>query len=456
MCSETCVGGGASCTTISNYVCKALSYSSSTGRFTGTITTNGCPNYTPVGSPTGTCTTATIPSVSAGSDGKPVALAFGGEVAYLLNGQLMYGSVEQGISCTDVTTGKTGTCAKGTDVWTCLQELRFYCPNNYAAATIANDYPGFVDSMADQCGFHASPYHLHYSPQCSTPNYAATKSSKGHSPLVAVSKDGYGIYGLYETADKEPTDLDACNGHWGTVNTDEPYTDAASGISGFAGSTATYVYHYHTSSKYPYTIGCYKADATTGLTGTTYPTVSYDTCTTLVNGLYDNAAFCKSYIPIHAASGTIAWFDDYCQCKPTSAGGPQASIVYSNTSYTSETNTAHLTAAQLPADAKCWPGFGGWTTALAGGAYMYPITTTVGGYKSEYCSESAYAVAAYGSVGTSWSWVPTAAPTRTPTTAAPTRTPTTAAPTRTPTTAAPTRAPTSKTVEEETLLAVLQ
>jgi hypothetical protein len=56
--------------------------------------------YTPVGSPTSlrTRTTATIPSVSAGSDGKPVALAFGGEVAYLPNGQLMYGSVEQGIS----------------------------------------------------------------------------------------------------------------------------------------------------------------------------------------------------------------------------------------------------------------------------------------------------------------------------------------------------------------------
>jgi len=184
----------------------------------------------------------------------------------------------------------------------------------------------------------------------------------------------------------------------------------------------------------------------------------------------DTRYYTLAYYAVQAAnfnklSGTIAWFDDNRQCKPTSAGGPQASIVYSNTSYTSATNTAHLTAAQLPAGAKCWPGFGGWTTALAGGAYMYPITTTVGGYKSEYCSESAYAVAAYGSVGTSWSWVPTAAPTRTPTTAAPTRTPTTAAPTRTPTTAAPTRtpttaaptrAPTSKTVEEETLLAVLQ
>jgi len=433
MCSETCQGSGAACSTIPNYVCKALTYSSSTGKFSGSISTNGCPNYTPVGSPTGTCTTATIPSVSAGSDGKPVALAFGGEIAYLLNGQLMYGSVEQGISCTDSKTGKTGTCAKGTDVWTCLQENQYYCPNNGLYSS--SDYPGFVGSMADTCGFHASPYHLHYSPakSCTTPNYDATSASKGHSPLVAISKDGYGIYGLYETTNTEPTDLDACNGHWGTVNTDEPYTDAASGISGFVGSSGTaYVYHYHTSSKFPYTIGCYKADATTGLTGTTYPTVGYATCTTLVNGNYNNAAFCNTYIPIHKSDGTTAWFDDYCQCKPTSTGGPLASITKSATDTSAK--SAHLTTAQVAAlsGAKCWPGYGGWTQALAGGSYQYPIATTIGGYRSEYCSDSAFGVASYASVGTSWTWAPTASPTKTPT-----------------------AKPTTKT-EEEMLLAVLQ
>ena len=43
----------------------------------------------------------------------------------------------------------------------------------------------------DSCGGHANPYHIHTDPIC---NYE-TDSATGHSTLLGVSLDGYGIYG---------------------------------------------------------------------------------------------------------------------------------------------------------------------------------------------------------------------------------------------------------------------
>jgi hypothetical protein len=39
----------------------------------------------------------------------------------------------------------------------------------------------------------------------------------------------------------------------------------------------------------------------------------------------------------------------------------------------------------------------------------------LGTCQSGYCSDSAFGVASYASVGTSWTWAPTAPPTKTPT-----------------------------------------
>ena len=72
-----------------------------------------------------------------------------------------------------------------------------------------------------------------------------------HSPIVGIAKDGTGIYGLYEKDKTPPSDLDACNGHVGIVpsNSDTGYF----GVQ----TESTEVYHYHTTTDFPFTIGCY-------------------------------------------------------------------------------------------------------------------------------------------------------------------------------------------------------
>lgn len=97
------------------------------------------------------------------------------------------------------------------------------------------------------CGGHADPYHIHTDPVC---NYE-TDSATGHSTLLGVSLDGYGIYGKFETHNNQrPCDLDVCHGHVGSV--------PASSVYGVASSS---VYHHHVSDydSYPFTwtLGCY-------------------------------------------------------------------------------------------------------------------------------------------------------------------------------------------------------
>ena len=55
-------------------------------------------------------------------------------------------------------------------------------------------------------------YHAHVAPRCEY-NQA---NPDGHSPIVGIALDGYGFYGVWETATTMP-DLDACNGHTGPV-----------------------------------------------------------------------------------------------------------------------------------------------------------------------------------------------------------------------------------------------
>jgi len=98
----------------------------------------------------------------------------------------------------------------------------------------------------DECGGHATPYHHHNELKC---YYDHTVNT--HSPIVGIAKDGTGIYGLYEKDKTPPSDLDACNGHVGVVpsNSDTGYF----GVQ----TESTEVYHYHTTTDFPFTIGCY-------------------------------------------------------------------------------------------------------------------------------------------------------------------------------------------------------
>ena len=165
-----------------------------------------------------------------------------------------------------------GSCAAGLDVPVCETQLEYQCPS---ATTTGVKY----EMMLDTCGGHAMPYHYHLDPVCDCTYWARStgrsscgcharatqcphltrtppparrcdadsQAATGHSPLVGVALDGYGIYGVNEATGTPPSDLDACGGHTHTVP-----VNAAEGVT-----TSTSVYHYHAQGGPPYTLGCY-------------------------------------------------------------------------------------------------------------------------------------------------------------------------------------------------------
>ena len=104
--------------------------------------------------------------------------------------------------------------------------------------------------IQDTCGGHpemSGTYHYH---SISTCVLQRLDNGSGHSKLVGYAADGFGMYGPRGTNGKDVTDadLDACHGHTHTVK--------------FNGKTQK-IYHYHATSEYPYTIGCYKGTPVT-------------------------------------------------------------------------------------------------------------------------------------------------------------------------------------------------
>ena len=125
------------------------------------------------------------------------------------------------------------------------------CPDQDSSAP--SIYVDAVESeghTTDQCGGHPAPtnqYHVH-----SNTGFNSSSGRSGctlptdvpgqHSPLLGWLFDGFGIYGQFSEDGKPPTDLDECGGH----------THSLDGES---------VYHYHFPypSRFPWTIGCFKA-----------------------------------------------------------------------------------------------------------------------------------------------------------------------------------------------------
>ena len=230
----------------SNYHLATLAYDTTTGIFTGSIVTNQCPEH-PYGMTlgvmsgahmsAGTCISQQFPAPAYASNlTLPAAAPLRGPVGFSISGGVnIYGPLEAGFSAGQACTRGYGSCPAGVDLPACEAELETECGTrnvNYGM-------------LLDTCGGHASPYHYHEDLAC---DYS--KDTPGaHSPLVGVALDGRGIYGLWEANGQPPTDLDACNGHWGPV--------PARTINGVTYPAAEWVYHYHTSSDAPYTIGCF-------------------------------------------------------------------------------------------------------------------------------------------------------------------------------------------------------
>lgn len=94
----------------------------------------------------------------------------------------------------------------------------------------------------DSCQGHpdgSDEYHYHSRPTC------VSDPGTGHSALLGYALDGFGIFGPRDDSGTAVTnaDLDACHGHTESITWD--------------GKTVS-MYHYHTTTEYPYTVGCFK------------------------------------------------------------------------------------------------------------------------------------------------------------------------------------------------------
>jgi len=104
--------------------------------------------------------------------------------------------------------------------------------------------------IQDSCDGHpemSGTYHYHSASACLL---ADLDTGSGHSSLVGYAADGFGIYGTRGTNGVEVnnSDLDECHGHTHKVK--------------FNGKKQK-IYHYHLTTEYPYTIGCYKGTPVT-------------------------------------------------------------------------------------------------------------------------------------------------------------------------------------------------
>ena len=179
----------------------------------------------------------------------------------------------------------------------------------------------------------------------------STATTTGHSALVGISMDGFGIYGAYESSGAVPTNLDACHAHTGTVPgtvssaiAPTSTSGTAFGISGLASSS---VRHYHLSSTFPYTIGCYSPT-----------TVTYAGCQAFTK----NSVFCNTYLPVYTSTGALFYWDDWCPCATNSSyegGLPMAAV--------------GTLPSTLYSTAKCYS-----TSYITGSGVSSPPTTTTG------------------------------------------------------------------------------
>lgn len=279
----------------SNYHVTQLSYDRSKGLFSGSITSNQCPEHpygTTLGSMSGahgssaSCITQQFPDsrfASAALQNQPVAAPLRGRVGLSLSGGVnIYNALEAGFSAGQACIRGYGSCPAGVDLATCESELEQECGTrnvNYGM-------------LLDTCSGHAIPYHYHMDLAC---NYAKDQVGGGHAPLVGIALDGRGIYGLWEKDGKAPTDLDACNGHWGPV--------PARTIDGVTYPAADWVYHYHTSEDAPYTLGCYGPVTSLEQCMALYPTCNTgfsDICTSKGAIHYDTDCPCFRHMPSNA------------------------------------------------------------------------------------------------------------------------------------------------------------
>ncbi len=141
------------------------------------------------------------------------------------------------------------------------------------------------NGIMDACLGHTSRAEYHYHAllqQClaqtnlvARPWESAAPSADQRSPVLAYAFDGFPVYGPYECTDAGCTDVVEMKSSWDQVG--DPTTNAWTAYQYSAKAGAEYLdrcnghvgpegdYHYHSTSGFPYTIGCYMG--TPGATG---------------------------------------------------------------------------------------------------------------------------------------------------------------------------------------------
>lgn len=254
-----------------------ITYDAQHGTFRGTFITNQCNDQIrQYGHAQATCQQQTIPAPHAINPGLTPLL---GRIAMTISGGVnIYSAFEAGFN--DCSIGMPcvcygADCTPGMDVKTCDAHLQYACESEIA------------NPMLDSCGGHAQPYHIHTDPVC---NYHSTNAT-GHSSIVGISLDGFAIYGIYETFNQRPCNLDVCHGHVGPVPENDLYN-----------IHPTEVYHYHMqdTATYPYTwsMACY---------GDPQGKVTLEQC----KGFYDTCG--DDLTEVETADGVVV-VDLYCPC----------------------------------------------------------------------------------------------------------------------------------------------
>ncbi|KAJ3018767.1 UNVERIFIED_CONTAM: hypothetical protein HDU68_010992 [Siphonaria sp. JEL0065] len=265
-----------------NYVSyTGLTYTASTGLFSGTLVTNGCPSfpysnytysgttYTSMGGAQPTCTTATINKYTAPAKGTPAAASLREKIGLTLTGLTIYGPFDNGFVLGEACTNNMGSCDSGTDVNPCFIQMQQQCGTNF-----------LPQKGLDVCNGHANPYHHHMDFVC---NY--DRNATGHSALIGFAFDGRGIYGYKESSYAYPTDLDYCGGHYGPV--------PAFTMNGVTYPAGTNVYHYHTQPNAPFTLGCYGPVTTKAACMALYPGTCGTGYSTLTGVASDGKTTCR-------------------------------------------------------------------------------------------------------------------------------------------------------------------
>ena len=150
--TTTCASNGSS-----NSHSLSLTYGTTTGIFTGTLTTNGCVNYVRTYGGVaasypgnGTCITQTFPAPAYTTT--PAASPSLNNLGYTLSGVNVYGPFEAGFTAGQACTANAGQVDAGIDVVAAERKVTYDC----AAAG------GTTKQMfMDDCGGHAQPYHIH-------------------------------------------------------------------------------------------------------------------------------------------------------------------------------------------------------------------------------------------------------------------------------------------------------